>query len=178
MSLRKGHFKSTSTAFFLLAGKASTQPWSWCNPLKSLAKIFLKRAGVFLNPGGILESDKGQKIQVHNNTGLKSHPQWPPHFTLVTPSWLSNTFPSPLSKPMHKACVKGHKIGCFYLFIFFICSGFCHTLKWNSHGFNMCSPSRSPLPPPSPPDPSGSSQCTRSERLPHASNLGWWSVSP
>ena len=42
----------------------------------------------------------------------------------------------------------------------------------------MCSPSRSPLPPPSPTDPSRSSQYTRSERLSHASNLGWWSVSP
>ena len=36
----------------------------------------------------------------------------------------------------------------------------------------MCSPSQSPLPPPSPPDPSRFSQCTRSERLSHASNLG------
>ena len=44
--------------------------------------------------------------------------------------------------------------------------------------FYMCSPSWSPLPPPSPPDPSMSSQCTRSEHLSHASNLGWWSVSP
>ena len=42
----------------------------------------------------------------------------------------------------------------------------------------MYSPSWSPLPPPSPPDPSGSSQCTRPEHLSHASNLGWWSVSP
>ena len=42
----------------------------------------------------------------------------------------------------------------------------------------MYSPSRSPLPPPSPPDPSGSAQCTRPEHLSHASNLGWWSVSP
>ena len=40
------------------------------------------------------------------------------------------------------------------------------------------SPSRSPLPPPSPPNPSGSSQCTSPEHLSHASNLGWWSVSP
>ena len=23
----------------------------------------------------------------------------------------------------------------FFFFIFFICSGFCHTLEWNSHGF-------------------------------------------
>ena len=37
----------------------------------------------------------------------------------------------------------------------------------------MCSPSRSPLPPPSPPAPSRFSQCTRSDRLSHASNLGW-----
>ena len=42
----------------------------------------------------------------------------------------------------------------------------------------MCSPSRSPLPPPSPSDPSGSSQCTSPEHLFHASNLGWWFVSP
>ena len=42
----------------------------------------------------------------------------------------------------------------------------------------MCSPSRSPLPPPSPPAPSRSSQCTRSEHLSRASSLGWWSVSP
>ena len=42
----------------------------------------------------------------------------------------------------------------------------------------MCSPSRSPLPPLFPPDPSGSSQCTSPEHLSHASNLGWWSASP
>ena len=35
----------------------------------------------------------------------------------------------------------------------------------------MFSPSQSPLPPPSPPVPSRFSQCTRSERLSHASNL-------
>ena len=39
--------------------------------------------------------------------------------------------------------------------------------------FNTYSPSRYPLPPPSLPDPSGSSQCTRSEHLSHASSLGW-----
>ena len=42
----------------------------------------------------------------------------------------------------------------------------------------MCSPSRSPLPPPSPSHPSGFSQCTSPEYPSHASNLGWWSVSP
>ena len=41
----------------------------------------------------------------------------------------------------------------------------------------MCSPFRSPLPPPSPSHPSGSSQCTSPEHLSHASNLGWQSVS-
>ena len=35
------------------------------------------------------------------------------------------------------------------------CTGFRYTLTWISHEFT----SRSPLPPPSPPDPSGSSQC-------------------
>ena len=42
----------------------------------------------------------------------------------------------------------------------------------------MYSPSRSLLPPLSPSHPSGSSQCTSPEHLSHASNLGWWSVSP
>ena len=41
----------------------------------------------------------------------------------------------------------------------------------------MCSPSRSPLPPPSPTHPTGSSQCTSPEHLSHASNLDWRSVS-
>ena len=35
----------------------------------------------------------------------------------------------------------------------------------------MCSPSQSPLPPPSPPSPSRFSHCTRSEHLSHASHL-------
>ena len=63
----------------------------------------------------------------------------------------------------------------FYYFIFF--SGFCHTLTWQPWIY-MCSPSRSPLPPPSPSHPSGSSQCTSPEHLSNASNPGWWSVSP
>ena len=42
----------------------------------------------------------------------------------------------------------------------------------------MCSLSWSPLQPPSPPAPPRFSQFTRSECLSHASNLGWWSVSP
>ena len=31
----------------------------------------------------------------------------------------------------------------FFLFIFFICGGFCHTLKWNSQGFT-CVPHPNP----------------------------------
>ena len=46
-------------------------------------------------------------------------------------------------------------------------------IDMNQPRIYMYSPSRSPLPPPSPPDPSGSSQCTRPEHLSHASNLGW-----
>ena len=40
-----------------------------------------------------------------------------------------------------------------------------------------CSLSWTPLPPPSPSHPSGSSQCTRPEHLTHASNLDWRCVS-
>ena len=46
-------------------------------------------------------------------------------------------------------------------------------IDMNQPWIYMHSPSRSPLPPPSLPDPSGSSQCTRPEHLSHASNLGW-----
>ena len=31
----------------------------------------------------------------------------------------------------------------FFFFFFFFCSGFCHTLKWNSHGFT-CVPNPDP----------------------------------
>ena len=41
----------------------------------------------------------------------------------------------------------------------------------------MCSPSRSPLPPPSLPDPSRSSQCTRSELLASFNLEHFYSVS-
>ena len=73
----------------------------------------------------------------------------------------------------------------FFSFIFFIYfyqleANYFTILQWfppyidmNQPWIHMCSPSRSPLPPPSPPDPSGSSQCTRSKHLSHASNLGW-----
>ena len=46
-------------------------------------------------------------------------------------------------------------------------------IDMNQPWIYMYSPSQSPLPPPSPPNPCGSSQCTRSKHLSHASNLGW-----
>ena len=61
---------------------------------------------------------------------------------------------------------------------FTILQWFLSYIDKNQPWFHTYSSSRSPLPPPSPPDPSGSSQCTRSEHLSHASNLGWRSVSP
>ena len=72
--------------------------------------------------------------------------------------------------------------------------GTTHTLKIQQYFFMLsflfffflykirkkvfCSPSWYPLPPPSSSHPSGSSQCTSPEHLSHASNLGWWAVSP
>ena len=50
-------------------------------------------------------------------------------------------------------------------------------IDMNQPWIYMCSPSRSSLPPPSPPHPSGSSECTSPEHLYRASNLGWRSVS-
>ena len=40
-----------------------------------------------------------------------------------------------------------------------------------------CSQSWTPLPPPSPYHPSGSSQCTSPQHPVHASNLDWWFIS-
>ena len=73
----------------------------------------------------------------------------------------------------------------FFPFIFISWRLITLQLQWvlpsidmNQPWIYMGSPSQSPLPPPSPSHPSGSSQCTSPERLSHASNLGWCSVSP
>ena len=60
----------------------------------------------------------------------------------------------------------------FYLFIFYLWWILSY-IEMKQPRVYMCSPSQSPLPPPSPPAPSRFSQCTRSEHLSHASNLGW-----
>ena len=68
----------------------------------------------------------------------------------------------------------------FFIYFYQMKANYFTTLQWvlsyiemKQPWVYMCSPSRSPLPPPTPPAPSRSSQCTRSERLSHASNLGW-----
>ena len=61
----------------------------------------------------------------------------------------------------------------FFLSFFFLLQWILSYIEMNQPWVYMCSPSRPHLPPPSPPDPSRSSQCTGSERLSHASNLGW-----
>ena len=66
----------------------------------------------------------------------------------------------------------------FYFFFFFYLWWILSYIEMKQPWVYMCSPSRYHLPPPSPPAPSRFSQCTRSECLSHASNLGWWSVSP
>ena len=60
----------------------------------------------------------------------------------------------------------------FFIYFYKLEANYFTILYWflsyidmNQPWIYMCSPSRSPLPPPSPPDPSGSSQCTRSEHL-------------
>ena len=66
----------------------------------------------------------------------------------------------------------------FFYFYFFNLWWILSYIEMKQPWVYMCSPSQSPFPPPSPPVPSRFSQCTRSQRLSHASNLGWWSVSP
>ena len=95
----------------------------------------------------------------------------------------------PLHHTNHKTIVhpKWNQAMCtlnFFSFIFIswrlitsqYCSGFCHTLKWISHGLT-CVPHPEPhLPPPSSFHPSGSSQCTSPKHLSHVSNLDLPSV--
>ena len=101
--------------------------------------------------------------------------------------WRSRRMERAWWKPLDKREIPFVLLQPCYIFFFFIswrlitlqyCSGFCHTLTWISHGFTCIPHPYPPPPPPSPPDPSGYSQCTRPEHLSHASNLGWWSVSP
>ena len=75
-----------------------------------------------------------------------------------------------------------HKVFCIFKNLFIFIGGLLRynivvVLPYIDMNQCMCSPSWSPLPPPSPSHPSGSSQCTSPEHLSHASNLGWWSVS-
>ena len=58
------------------------------------------------------------------------------------------------------------------LFFFLIVVNF--VIHWNETAMGLhVFPILIPLPPHSPPAPPRFSQCTRSERLSHASNLGW-----
>ena len=97
---------------------------------------------------------------------------WPP---LLQASWqlfVGKMLPQPAGckKCCPRIChILKHR---FFFYLWWILSYIEMKQPW----VYMCSPSFSP--PPSPPAPSRSSQCTRSERLSHASNLGWWSVSP
>ena len=71
-------------------------------------------------------------------------------------------------------------INTLFCFFYQLEANYFTILQWvlsyidrNQPWIHMYSPSRSPLPPPSLPDPSVSSQCTRPQHLSHASNLGW-----
>ena len=68
---------------------------------------------------------------------------------------------------------------CLVLFIFLLYN-FVLVLPYidmNQPWVYTCSPSWTPLPPPSPSHPSGSSQCTSLSTLYHASNLDWRFIS-
>ena len=73
-------------------------------------------------------------------------------------------------------------VGNFFFSIYFyqleanyfpILQWFLSYIDMNQPWIYMYCPSRSPLPPPSLPAPSGSPQCTRPKHLSHASSLGW-----
>ena len=82
-------------------------------------------------------------------------------------------FSHPLSSPSSPAPNPSQDQGLLFIYLFFYLQWILSYMEMKQPWVYLCSPSRSPLPPPSPPAPSRSSQCTRSERLSHASNLGW-----
>ena len=86
-----------------------------------------------------------------STSGLPVHHQLP-EFTQTHVHWVGGAIqPShPLSSPSPLAfnLSQPRVFSFFYLFIFiylfiYICGGFCHTLKWNSHGFT-CVPHPDP----------------------------------
>ena len=83
-----------------------------------------------------------------------------------------------VQKSVPYICVSFAVFFFFLPFFFFYLWRILSYIEMKQPRVYMRSPSQSPLPPPSPPIPSRPSQCTRSEHLSHASNLGWWSVSP
>ena len=100
-----------------------------------------------------------------NSFGLIYH-LWP-----VFPYWFAVWMICPLMKvgcwSPHYYCIT---VSVFFFFFFNYfdwklitlqyCGGFCYTLTWISHGCTCVLQSWIPLPPPSPSDPSGLSQCT------------------
>ena len=88
---------------------------------------------------------------------------------VVMPSSLEQLLPLTFFFPSHFSLFIFYQLEANY---FIILQWFLSYIEKNQPWIYMYSPTRSPLPPPSPPDPSGSSQCTRSKHLSHASNLG------
>ena len=123
-------------------------------------------------------SDPTRAMTKPSCLSLYKSPHFPPaaavllhRLVVVLPVFLkSSQYQPPL--PCKELCIRPSLPQSSFFFFSFIfiswrlitlqhCSGFCHTLTWISHGFTyMCYPSWSPLLPPSPSHPSGSSQCT------------------
>ena len=70
---------------------------------------------------------------------------WCPSSQWWHPTILSSAspFPPAFSLSQQQGLFQWVRFFFFNFFIFFICSGFCHTLKWNSHGFK-CGPHPNP----------------------------------
>ena len=150
---------------FCFVSYPSTLPWYWlciasCEQINSTT-LNCKRLldQVLLIPGVVNGSFSPLIISLYANCRLPDHFGF--FFCLFF--WRVHNF----------------QFDSFFSFIFLswrlitlqYCSGFCHTLTWISHGFTCVPHPDPPLSPPSPSNPSGSSQCTSPEHLSHASNL-------
>ena len=101
---------------------------------------------------------------------------------VIKPTWLMTS--QPMYEWNHNHCIYD-TIGTLYgitstlfFFLFFYLWWILSYIEMKQPCVYLYSPFQSPLRHPSPPVPSRFSQCIMSERLSHASNLGWWSLSP
>ena len=117
------------------------------------------------------------KVSLHSNPKESNPKECSNYCTIALISYASKVMLKILQARLQQYV--NHELLDFFSIYFYQLEANYFTILWwflpyiglNQPWIYIYSPSWSPLPPPSPPDPSGSSQCTSPEQLSHASNL-------